>query len=158
MSYIWQTNIWNNYIILNMYFGEILIRCKKDNKHNVLKYYYTTDTNRDINMLQYTTTWEIVFSVINSSKWDNLNVFHYQIQTWCYGQEEDRNQFREHIPRRVYRIYILNLFSQSQTPNSSMCDNPLLSHIVFHLRWTIFHLRWEILVQNNLLFTVVKGK
>jgi len=41
------------YIILIVYFGEILIRCKKDKKYDVLKYYYTTDTNRDTNMLQY---------------------------------------------------------------------------------------------------------
>ena len=27
------------------------MRCKKDKKHDVLKYYYTTDTNRDTNML-----------------------------------------------------------------------------------------------------------
>ena len=45
------------YIILIVEFGEILIRCKKEKKHDVLKYYYTTDTNRNTNnnMLHYVT-------------------------------------------------------------------------------------------------------
>ena len=40
---IYETRISKKiYIILNMYFGEILIRCKKDKKYYVVKYYYTT--------------------------------------------------------------------------------------------------------------------